>query len=447
MTDKIFKTIEKYEMIKKGDTVAVCLSGGADSMALFHFLYHNRENLGIQVLALHVNHGLREESRQEEIFVKDYCGKMGAQFIVYNACMNDKEKPQGLSTETWARQLRYDFFFCQAEIYGAKLATAHTLSDRCETVLFNITRGASLKGACGIPAVRDKIIRPLIACTREDIEQYCRENNIPFVTDRTNFEDVYSRNKIRLHVIPQLKNINSAAETAIGNFADENEEIYTFLTQLSDNLYRKSVGENGLDTNVLLSRHPVVLKNLLRNRLEKLDCLSKDNIQAIMDGVKQPYFKRQLSAGVFCSVENGWLFFHSPPPKSQKIPKIPVEFDKNIHFSYLDLYFSLCSYEEYKKNKRNDKNYLTYCMNYDRIKGNLYLRTRESGDRFTMPGRNVTKSLKKLFIEDKIPAAFRDKIPVLCDEDGRVVWLAEYGVSKPYIPGEDAEKILIIKQM
>ena len=86
-------------------------------------------------------------------------------------------------------------------------------------------------------------------------------------------------------------------------------------------------------------------------------------------------------------------------------------------------------------------------MNYDKIRGNLYLRTRESGDRFTLPGRNVTKSLKKLFIEDKIPASFRDKIPVLCDEDGRVVWLAEYGVSKPYMPGEDSEKILIIKQM
>ena len=240
MNKKALASIKKYNMIEKGDTVASCLSGGADSMALFHFLCSNREAFGIKVIALHVNHGLREESEDEERFVKEYCEKLGVECVVKRLGMTRRQKPRGESTETWRRNLRYEFFFEQAEKYGAKLATAHTLSDRTETVLFNTTRGTGLKGLIGIPPVRDNIIRPLIDCTRADIESYCAENGIEFVTDKTNFEDIYSRNKIRLNVIPRLKKINPNFEGAIANLSRETEEIYTFLTQLSDNLYNKS---------------------------------------------------------------------------------------------------------------------------------------------------------------------------------------------------------------
>lgn len=448
MVDKILKTIEQYKMIKKGDTVAVCLSGGADSMALFHFLCFNKDFFGINVMALHVNHGLREESRQEEVFVKNYCNKLGAECIVYRANMNNNIKPQGLSTESWARELRYKFFFEQAEKCNAKLATAHTASDRCETVIFNITRGTSLKGASGIPPVRDNIIRPLINCTRSEIEKYCEENNIQYVTDKTNFDDVYSRNKIRLKVIPKLKQINPAVERAISIFADESQEIYTLLTQLSDNLYRKSVGEKGLSTVVLLKEHPAVVKNLIRNSLDELNCLSKDNVDAIFLALAQPRFRRQLSAKVFCEVKNGWLSFYKVEEKSEtEPPQLVVEMDKIISFNHLNLIFSVVSYDEYKKIKENNKNYLTYCVRYDKIKNGLIIRTRQTGDTFTFGNRNVTKTLKKLFIEDKIPKEKRDEIVVLSDETNRVIWLDGYGVNKEYIPGPNCEKVLLIQQM
>ena len=123
MITKIHDTIAQYNMIHSGDTVAVCLSGGADSMALFHFLCANRERYGIDVMALHVNHGLRDESRQEEEMVKKYCWDMGVECVVAHFDMNGKSRPQGLSTETWARQLRYEFFEKTAAQKGAKLAT------------------------------------------------------------------------------------------------------------------------------------------------------------------------------------------------------------------------------------------------------------------------------------------------------------------------------------
>lgn len=449
LSEKVFSTIKQHNMFSAGDTVAVCLSGGADSMALFHFLCTNREKLDISVIALHVNHGLRAESRQEEVFVADYCRSMGVQCIITHLDMNNNTKPQGLSTESWARDLRYAFFFEQAKEHNAILATAHTLSDRAETVLFNITRGTSLKGAAGIPAVRDNIVRPLIDCSRDDIEKYCSENNIPFVTDKTNFEDIYSRNKIRLHVVPQLKKINPAAEKAIASFADDSREIYSLLTQLSDSLYRQALGLGGLDVSVLSGRHPAVVKNLIRNNLDKLDCLSKDNVEAIYNALGSISFKRQLSAAVFCRIKDGRLSFYTPKQETSATASqsLTVEYDTDILFGYSTLRFSVVTAREYEKIAKNCKNYLTYAVNYDILKGVLKLRSRKTGDRFTLTGRNVTKTLKKLFIEDKVPQDFRDRIPVLCDETDAVVWLGDYGTNKPYVPDENTKNILLITQI
>ena len=135
-------------------------------------------------------------------------------------------------------------------------------------MLFNIVRGSGLKGAGGIPPVRDNIIRPLINCKRGEIEEYCRGNGIEFVTDMTNFSDVYSRNKIRLNVVPELKKINPAFENSMANFRRETGEIYTFLTELSDNLYTMSSTAKGLETAKLQRAPAAVVKNLIRNVLD-----------------------------------------------------------------------------------------------------------------------------------------------------------------------------------
>ena len=449
LTEKALNTIEKHKMLQNGDTVAVALSGGADSMALFHFLCNTREKLGIKVLALHVNHGLREESRQEQEFVADYCAKLGVECIITQLDMNNNEKPQGLSTESWARDLRYRFFAKETEKYSAKLATAHTMSDRAETVLFNLTRGTSLKGAAGIPAVRDGIIRPLIDCSREEIELYCEKHAIPFVTDKTNFEDIYSRNKIRLNVIPQLKKINPAVEAAICSFASDSVEIYSLLEEMSDQLYRNALGLGGLDVDMLKRRHPAVVKNLLRNNLDKLDCLSKDNIEAIYRALSSSQYKRQLSATVFCRIKDGRLSFYSPQKTEKKegLSYTQIQPGQTVVFGDYTLHFSIISQAEHKNITENSKNYLTYGINYDILKGDVGLRTRKTGDKFTFINRNVTKTLKKLFIEDKVPQGYRDRIPVLVDETDSVIWVGEYGTSQPFVPTDDTKEILLITQM
>ena len=197
----------RYNMPLFGRTIAVGVSGGADSMALLHVLLELKDEFAMNIIACHVNHGIRGETAdRDEKFVVEACKRLGVDVRILRADVPGTAKKMHLGVEECGRRIRYDFFNSVAG--DVIIATAHTLSDRSETLLLNIARGASVKGLCSIPAVRGNIVRPLIDCTRADIEKYCSDNSIEFVTDETNFEDIYSRNRIRLNVIPELKKLS-----------------------------------------------------------------------------------------------------------------------------------------------------------------------------------------------------------------------------------------------
>ena len=208
MEAKIKATIRRYDMLRETETVIVGLSGGADSTALLHVLLSLREEMGISLMACHINHNLRgEESDGDERFVKDLCQKLQIPLTVFSIDVKG-EAVKHESLEETARKKRYECFERLCREHGARLATAHTASDNAETLLINMIRGTGTKGLSGIPPVRDYIIRPLIRCTREEIEEYCSKKSIPFVTDSSNLTDDYTRNKIRHKVIPLLKEFN-----------------------------------------------------------------------------------------------------------------------------------------------------------------------------------------------------------------------------------------------
>ena len=343
--------------------------------------------------------------------------------------MNSRRKPAGLSVESWARQLRYEFFYREAGKRGCLLATAHTASDRRETVLFNITRGSSIKGAAGIPAVRERIIRPLIDCSREEIEEYCRVNGLEYVTDRTNFETIYSRNKIRLEVLPVLRQINSRAEESIVDFARDAEEIYTFLSQLSDNLLKEASVEGGLDARKLLDAPGAVTKNLIRDRLDVLGCLSRDNVETVYALLEKDKGRHQLTEGLFARVEGGVLSFGAVP---EKIRETEVAAVIGEELSFLGKRFFIEEVEEVSALLERPKKYLTDCVDYDRIADGPVLRNRRRHDSITLARRKVTKTVKKLLIEDRVSARERDTLAVLSDRTGRLIWLEGYGTSAPF---------------
>ena len=206
--EKVASACADYKMIEEGNAVVIALSGGADSVSLLHAMKQLSGRLGVEVSACHINHHIRgEESDRDMRFCEELCRRLGIPLVIREADVPALQQKHE-SLEECARRVRYDFF---AEVSGGKkLATAHNSNDCAETVLLNMMRGTGLKGLCGVPPVRGNIIRPLSYCTRADVEEYCRSNDLTWVTDSTNLDTDYTRNKIRHMILPEMLKINGS---------------------------------------------------------------------------------------------------------------------------------------------------------------------------------------------------------------------------------------------
>ena len=207
LEEKVLETIQKHQMIEDGDKVIIGVSGGPDSMTLLNVLNNLKEKLNINLYVAHINHMIRKEADEETEYVKDFCAKINVEFFAKKIRVEEEAKKQKIGTEETGRNIRYEFFEEVAKKVGAnKIATAHNSNDNAETVLMNIIRGTSVSGLKGIDKVRDgKFIRPIIECSRDEIEEYCKEQNLNPKYDKTNDENIYTRNKIRNMLIPFLK--------------------------------------------------------------------------------------------------------------------------------------------------------------------------------------------------------------------------------------------------
>lgn len=225
--EKVFSAAADHGMAEKGDAVVAALSGGADSVSLLYALKELSGELGITVSACHVNHHLRgEESDSDMRFCEKLCERLDIPIIVREVDVKSLQQKHE-SLEECARRVRYDFF---AEVsQGKRLATAHTANDSAETVLLNLMRGTGLKGLCGIPPVRGNIIRPIIYCTRDEVEEYCRSRGLSWVTDRTNLSTDYTRNKIRHIILPEMLKINGSLYSTVTRMEKSLREDSDFL--------------------------------------------------------------------------------------------------------------------------------------------------------------------------------------------------------------------------
>ena len=270
LRDDVKNTIQRCSMIKSGDTVIAAVSGGADSVALLHVLYSLQDELSFSLAACHVNHNLRgAESDGDEMFVRRMCRMMDIPLYVANIKVNEFRQKHD-SLEECARRLRYGFF---EDIGKNKLiATAHTASDNCETILINMVRGTALSGICGIPAKRDNIIRPLLYSTREDVERYCRENELDYVTDSTNLSDDYTRNKIRHKIVPLLREINPALYGAMSRLSDAASLDDAYLDGLATQLMQKAgAGDGKYDVNQLCDADECILRRIVTMMFKQND--------------------------------------------------------------------------------------------------------------------------------------------------------------------------------
>lgn len=418
MEELILKAIKQFSMVSKGDTVTVALSGGADSVSLMFALLELKNELGINVNAAHLNHGIRgEEADRDQKFVEDLCKNLGVELFVEKADVPKIALTEHLSLELAARKVRYEFL---ERVAVGKVATAHTASDNLETMLFNLTRGTSLKGLCGIPAKRGVFIRPIIFCTRENVEDYCKQNNLSFVTDSTNLSDEYSRNKIRLNVVPVLKQLNPSLEvTAIRTALSLSEDNKYLENKAEETLYQ-NIGENGLLITDFDNIPPAVSKRVIKKYFEtQFSNITLDNkhITDIYSICLEQKGKINLPGDLYAKTENGFLQFFGSADNNHK------DFVVNI-----------------EKQQKVNNLFSNNLLDYDKIVGKLVVRTRCEGDSIRLNKRGCTKTLKKLFTENKIPNDIRNKLPVIADDKG-VVWVYGVGVAGRCAVSENTETV------
>ena len=441
MTDKVLKTIEQYKMLPENCTLGIGLSGGADSVCLAHILSENRAFLKIKkIIGIHIHHGIRgDEADRDALFTKKFCEKNNIEFLLYNINVPDEAAETGESIEECARRLRY-LMFEKSEC--DVIATAHNLNDNIETFIFNLSRGSSLSGLCGIPYKRDIYIRPLLDCTRNEIEEYIINYNLSFVTDSTNLTDEYARNKIRHNILPVLFELNPSFDKSFTRCMDSLTATKEYICECATEVLNASKKDGYYDCRELRACHRSVenqaismilseqgVKNINRNYIDSLShIVKKGGCISFCDNIKANVERDRLFFGEIIHIGD----FEREFIIKESCVRLPIgEYIVNIYT---------------KKDLQNfNKQDMDKLIDCDKIVKGAVLRNRRDGDNYKIKGR-PGKSFKKLFNENKIPNSVRDKMLVLSDETG-IVWTEFFGVSEFAKVDDDTENFIKITKV
>lgn len=278
LEQKIKNTIKKYDLIKNGDNIVVGVSGGPDSMTLLNVLLNIKEELNFNIVVAHINHMIREEAEEETKYVEDFCKKKNIQCFVRKEKVEEIAKNNKIGTEEAGRTVRYAFFDEVLEkVKANKVATAHNANDNAETVLMNIIRGSGTSGLKGIEPIRNnKYIRPLIECTRAEIEQYCEEEKLQPKLDKTNKENVYTRNKVRNLLIPYIEeNFNPNIITSINRLSELATQENNFIEKEVIRSYKEVLIKQTLGNKGIEEKNSVILD---LKKFNKLDLVIKNRL-------------------------------------------------------------------------------------------------------------------------------------------------------------------------
>ncbi len=469
MKDSVLQTIREHHMLKQGDSVIVGLSGGADSVALLCVLLKLREKLGLAALsACHVNHNLRgEESLRDERFCQTLCDRLNVPLVIRSVDVAGYCAQNRCATEEGARILRYEAL--QSLNSNAKIATAHTLSDNAETLLLNLARGAALDGLCGVPPVRGSIIRPLINCTRAEVEDYLEAMGQDYVTDSTNLTNDYKRNRVRHELMPLLKALNPSFEQAARRTTDALRADKTLLGQLADRALKEAALP---DTPPVLPQWAARLTPYLPQQkhwsraalLEhpkpvRLRCYK---LLLVAAGQRYDADRLALADALVLSGSGGVQLSHRSTlrcngqtlyletltgPSGVNRRQISLSGDQipvvvPLFGGYI---LRICEIDKTEIKFFVNKRSLQFknAIDCDRINEIITLRPRAAGDRIALVGHNCTQSLKKLLNAMAVPAPLRDGLIVLSDQKGPV-WIEGLGVSERAAISYDTRRAVLI---
>ncbi len=439
--EKAWQVIRRERMLSPDCAVVAGVSGGADSVALLHLLHTLQRQGAFSVLhAVHVHHGLRgAEADRDEQFVRQLCEAWQVPLEVVRCDVAAYAAERGLGVEEAGRTLRYQAFErAAAPFAAARIATAHTANDTAETLLLHLSRGSGIHGAGGIPPTRGHIIRPLITCTRAEIEAYCAEHGLHFVTDSSNADETYARNRIRHAVIPQLQAIHPQAVAAMERFTAQMRQADAFFAQLAD----KAIAAARTDENTYRREALLDLEEPLRSfTLYRLLAVAEERHVALLQTALEQGSGAVVLSGGVC-----WKVTADVLQRVQATAECPpfsytVTVGETYPIGDTTYRFLTLSRAEYEQKLNFSKSVFPNALDYDTLNGSLVLRQRQNGDSFRPAGRGCRKTLKKLFNEGK--TVLRDTVPIVCDDQG-IVLVAGFGCDERVRITPDTQTVLVL---
>lgn len=444
---KACTTIEKHNLLKNGDKVLVALSGGADSVCLLNILNDLKEIYGIKIYAAHLNHMLRgEDADGDEQFAKDLCKQLNIPFFSKKVNVINYAKENMQTTEEAGRNLRYEFFseICMEHKID-KIATAHNQNDNVETVVMRFIRGTGLYGLAGIPYKNKNIIRPVLDLSRNEIEEYLSLSKSNFVTDKSNLEPVYSRNKVRLNLIPEIENEYNPhfKETLSGNI-ETFKNATDYLKKITKEKAEKLVCFKGTYAYIKLcdlkNEHTFIKSSIIHYILEmysKEKQVTSERVKDIILLTETEKGSVDFSKELYVSVMYGKLYFIMRKDKNNFFYNVQIP--SCTYIKECNLTVKIDFTENVVKSKKS------LYVDYDEIDGKtVTIRNRKDGDFFYPSGMKGKKKLKDFFIDEKIPFFLRDEVPIVAI-DNEIVCVGNYRVSEKYKVKSNTIKFLKIE--
>lgn len=453
MYNLVKKNILEKDLIKTGDNVLIGLSGGPDSVFLFHNLRKLKESLSFNLYASHINHMYRgKDAQHDEDFVRSLCEEYGVRLFVKRKNATEYAKELKVTEEEAGRILRYNFFRENlSEVGGGTIAVAHNLNDQAETVLQRIIRGTGIDGLSAMSFKKDDLIRPMLNVKRSEIEKYLQENNYEFCIDITNTQAIYGRNKIRLNLIPYLeKNFNPNIQNALYRMSEAMERDKKIIDKYVEIKFGEALitaGKNKIVLNLqkLKEMDEGEAGRIIRKTIEQLKGntvnVEMKHIDYAIDFIKTGSTGKKINLSEGFTMEISYDNFivnkivENIPEFSYKIelekPLFIQEVGKSI----------LCSIKDASEVDISDLNSIN--LDYDQVKGNLAVRNRRTGDFMVPCGNTWSKKIKDIFIDLKIPAEVRDSKLIIADDEN-ILWLEDFRIHNSYRVSSSTKKILNI---
>jgi tRNA(Ile)-lysidine synthase len=433
--------IHRYSMMENGETVLVAVSGGPDSVALFHALWKLRSDLGIGLHAAHLNHSIRGAASDADAeYVRRLADALGIGVTIEKIDVPKVRETLRLSIEEAARLVRYDFLErCAAEVGAARIAVGHNADDQVETVLLNLLRGTGIDGISGMPPVREKIVRPLLHTRRSEIEEYIRAEGLQPRIDATNLVPEYTRNRIRLQLLPQLRSgYNSEIDAGILRLSELARDDNAYLNKEAESLLSRSISESAegsirLDAAVWAKSPTAIRRRLVRAALRRIGGSIADigfvHVESFLRLIDAgTNFRYEFPGGVFVHRSGGHLDFMSERPHPESIeycrnlavpgttliPEIGISINTGAFTQPI----------EYRRPRGSQDVVLDNAC----VSGMLKVRSWRPGDRVRPLGLGGTKKLQDVFVDSHIPESARHRVPIVADDE-KILWVAGILVS------------------